>query len=358
MLGSHAVLPRVIHFQHLILYAEIHILHKEHLGEEARRGFEHGLLTKHRSRVTLLTRVKLKQKHEGGRNVTTVGNRHWQLMPLLRVGVSGTILGSCPRTGTISASALQTAGCGQWNCCLKIKSGHYHPFPLFLCRITVISEGIFNNLSLACAPKVSLMFSRCFQNSCLFLSVCSPHPRPKDLIPGCELLESRISPLTAIKSKKDQSWWTLAYFSNWGEWDERDSWLLWPLQDNCVSCVAWIKGCAIAAKMRIDTILLFNNVRWCVSSKYINSCHPSFLLCSPPTYFIHLHDATWWAKKIDAYNCWDSCSDLFFINASVIIISLLILFPSLPVQEQSQQNTWAGSSMCCSIGTCRRNTLT
>jgi len=47
--------PMGIHFQNLIAYVEIHILQKEHLGEDAResclaepgRGFEDGLLTAH-----------------------------------------------------------------------------------------------------------------------------------------------------------------------------------------------------------------------------------------------------------------------------------------------------------------------
>lgn len=213
ILGSHAVLQWVIHFQNLIVCVEIHILHKEHLREEAResclaedrRGFEDGLLTKHWRRLALLKRLKTKEKQEGRRNVTALGNMHWQLILLLWMDVSGTIVGSCPRTNTIGASALQTAGCGWWNCCLKIKSGHYHPFSfplLFLSRMTVTSKGVFNNVSLAHGPEVSLIFSLCFQNCCLFLSVCSPYPCPKDMIAGCKLLESRISPLTAIKSKK------------------------------------------------------------------------------------------------------------------------------------------------------------
>lgn len=215
-------------------------------------------------------------------------------MLLLRLDVSSTIVGSCPRTSTIGASALETAGCGRWNCCLKIKPGHYHPssFPLlFSSRMTVTSRGIFDNVFLGLAQKVTLIFSLGFQNSCLLLSVCSPHPCPKDMIAACELLESITSPLTDIKRKK-KSQWILAYFSNWCERDERDSWLLWHLQDNCVSCVAWMKGCAIAAKLGIDVILLFNNVHWCMSPKSIFSCHPSFLFCSPTTYFVHLHDAT------------------------------------------------------------------
>ena len=55
ILGSHAILQWVIHFQNLIVHVEIHILHKEHLREEAResclaedrRGLEDGLLTEH-----------------------------------------------------------------------------------------------------------------------------------------------------------------------------------------------------------------------------------------------------------------------------------------------------------------------
>lgn len=73
-----------IHLQNLIVYVEIHILHKEHLREEARescsaedrRGFEDGLPTKHGRRLALLTRLKPKQKQKGRRNVTTLGNMH------------------------------------------------------------------------------------------------------------------------------------------------------------------------------------------------------------------------------------------------------------------------------------------
>lgn len=63
-------------------------------------------------RFALVTRLKPKQKPEGRRNVTTLGNMHSQLMPLLQMDFSGTIAGSCPRTSTIGASALQTADCG------------------------------------------------------------------------------------------------------------------------------------------------------------------------------------------------------------------------------------------------------
>lgn len=90
-------------------------------------------------RFALVTRLKPKQKPEGRRNVTTLGNMHSQLILLLQKDFLGTIAGSCPRTSTIGASALQTADCGWWNCCLKIKSGHEHPFsfPLFfLSRVT------------------------------------------------------------------------------------------------------------------------------------------------------------------------------------------------------------------------------
>lgn len=206
------VLQWVIHFQNLIVYVEIHILHQEHLRETARescpvedrRGFEDGLLTKHWRGLALITRSKPKQKQEGRRNVTTLGNMHWQLMLLLRLDVSSTIVGSCPRTSTIGASALETAGCGRWNCCLKIKTGHYHPSSfllLFFSRMTVASRGIFDNVFLALAQKVALIIAFGFQNGCLLLSVCSLYPCPKDMIADCELLESIISPLTAIKRK-------------------------------------------------------------------------------------------------------------------------------------------------------------
>lgn len=214
------------------------------LPSRGQKGIWDGLLTKHWRGLALITRSKPKQKQEGRRNVTTLGNMHWQLMLLLRLDVSSTIVGSCPRTSTIGASALETAGCGRWNCCLKIKTGHYHPSSfllLFFSRMTVTSRGIFDNVFLALAQKVALIFALGFQNGCLLLSVCSPYPCPKDMIADCELLESIISPLTAIKRKnQNQSQWILAYFFNWCEWDERDGWLLWPLQDNCVSCVAWM----------------------------------------------------------------------------------------------------------------------
>lgn len=169
MLGSHAVLQWVIHFQHHIVSVEIHIFHKKHLREEARescpaedrRGSEDGLLKKRWRGLALITRLKPKQKQEGGRNVTTLGKMHGQLILLLQMDVSGTIVGSCPRTSTIGSSALETDGCGWWNCCLKIKSGRFHSFSfplLFLSRMTVTFRGTFDNVSLAHAPKVAYFF--------------------------------------------------------------------------------------------------------------------------------------------------------------------------------------------------------
>lgn len=129
-------------------------------GEDS-RWFEVGVLTKHSRRLPLLTKLKLPKKEEGRRNVTMLGDKHWHLILLLQVDVPGRTVGSCPRTSIIGVSILETAVCGWWGYCLKTKSGHYHPFSfsLFLSRMTVTFRGIFNNISLAHALKVSLFFS-------------------------------------------------------------------------------------------------------------------------------------------------------------------------------------------------------